>query len=75
MLKFEHYRGIPELRYYFLLDQERPHAELFTRASEPDRWVLSEANGMDGGIDLPDWNLRLPLADLYRDVELTPEIA
>lgn len=74
-LKFEHYRGIPELRYYLLLDQERPHAELFTRGSEPDRWVLSEANGMDGSLDLPDWNLRLPLADLYRDVALTPEIA
>ena len=58
-----------------LLDQERPHAELFTRGSEQDRWVLSEANGMDGGIDLADWKLRLTLADLYRDVALTPEIA
>ncbi|WP_295404963.1 hypothetical protein [uncultured Thiocystis sp.] len=55
-----------------LLDQERPHAELFTRGPEQDRWVLSEANGMDGGIDLADWKLRLTLADLYRDVALNP---
>ncbi len=69
-LKFEHYRQIPELGGYLLLNQERPHAELFTRSAEDPRWILTEASGMDGIIELSDWDIRLALADLYRDVEL-----
>lgn len=71
-LKFEHYRRIPELGHYLLLNQERPHAELFTRSAEDPRWILTEFSGLDGIIELTDWDIRLTLDDLYRDVELNP---
>lgn len=68
-LKFEHYRLIPELRYYLLVAQERPHAELFERREGP-AWLLTEYGGLDGDIHFSDWDIRLPLTEIYRDVEL-----
>jgi Uma2 family endonuclease len=66
-LKFEHYRAISALRYYLLLDQNRVHAELFLRSAE-SAWVLNEARGMDGVLDLQTDDIRLALAELYRQV-------
>jgi len=69
-LKFEHYRQIDSLRYYLLLTQDRPHAELFTRASET-AWILSECSGMGGELLLSQWNIRLPLQEIYRLVDFS----
>lgn len=72
-LKFEHYRQIPELRHYLLLDQTRPHAELFQKA-EDGRWWLSEFSGLEGRIPLDQWDITLEMGEIYRDVEfVAPE--
>jgi Uma2 family endonuclease len=73
-LKFEHYRAIPELRYYLLLDQERPHAELFEREAD-GAWRLSEYGGMEAAIPFDAWGIQLPLSEVYRDVEFGAEPA
>ena len=67
-LKFEHYRSISSLRYYLLLSQERFHGELFHREA-PDLWSFREAIGESASIVLEEWNITLPLAELYRKVE------
>jgi Uma2 family endonuclease len=67
-LKFEHYRAIESLEYYLLLDQERPHAELFERLPEGG-WRLTEASGLETEIALPQLGLRLPMGEIYRQVE------
>ena len=66
-LKFEHYRSIASLRYYLLLSQERLHAELFRREA-PDLWTFREGTGEAAGLALEEWDIVLPLAELYRDV-------
>jgi Uma2 family endonuclease len=72
-LKFEHYRTIPELSDYLLLDQTRPHAELFTRQGATSIWTLIEATGIEGSVELSQWGIALALAELYRDVDLNPK--
>jgi Uma2 family endonuclease len=67
-LKFEHYRTIESLDYYLLLDQDRPHAELFERLPDAG-WKLTEAWGLEPEIALPRLGVRLPMAELYRQVE------
>jgi Uma2 family endonuclease len=69
-LKFEHFRLIPELRYYLLIDQTRAHAELFQK-SDDGRWWLSEFDGTEASISLDNWDLALEMAEIYRDVEFT----
>lgn len=67
-LKFEHYRTIPELTDYLLLDQTRPHAELFSRQGHAPLWTLTESTGWHSVITLNHWDIELALAELYRDV-------
>ena len=73
-LKFEHYRQIPELRYYLLLNQERHHAELFERRDDGG-WLLTEYSGPDAVIRFGEWQIELLLAEIYRDVEFVPVIS
>jgi len=68
-LKFEHYRAIPELRHYLLLSQQRLHGELFTRTDSAS-WRFEDASGDGGRLLLDTWGVELPLAELYRKVEL-----
>ncbi len=68
-LKFEHYRAIPVLRHYLLLSQRRLHAELYTR-TDPVSWRFQETSGEAGSVVLDAWGVELPLAELYRNVEL-----
>lgn len=67
-LKFEHYRRIPELGYYLLLDQTRPHAELFQKTAD-GRWWLAEFGGLEARIPLDQWGIALEMGEIYRDVE------
>ncbi len=66
-LKFEHYRTIPDIRAYLLIDQERPYAELFER-NGPSSWSMTEHSGMEEAIELTDLGIRLELAEIYRNV-------
>jgi Uma2 family endonuclease len=68
-LKFEHYRGIPELHQYLLLNQDRAHAEIFSRR-EDGVWELREATGLEAEVRLTALDTALPMAELYRNVEL-----
>lgn len=67
-LKFEHYRAIPSLRSYLLLNQDRAHAELFERDAN-GTWHLAEASGREGEIKIASMGISLALSDLYRQVD------
>lgn len=66
-MKFEHYRAVAALDHYLLLDQDRPHAELYSRVGGV--WQLTEASGLGGELALARLDIRLSLADVYRQVE------
>jgi Uma2 family endonuclease len=62
--KAELYRAIPSLRELVIIAQDRLHVELFRRV-EGGPWLLSEANGLEGSVELTSIGYVLRLAELY----------
>jgi Uma2 family endonuclease len=63
--KAELYRAIPSLRELLIVAQDRLHVELFRRA-EGGPWDFSEADGLEGSIELTSISLTLRLSELYQ---------
>lgn len=71
--KFRQFRTIPTLRDYVLVSQHEPVVERFTR--QPDGvWTLTTFAGPDAILELTCVAVRVPLADVYRGVELVPPV-
>jgi Uma2 family endonuclease len=68
--KFREYKKIASLEEYILVSQFEPLIERFRR--EPGGlWIsCSEAHGMDATLVLESLGLEIPLAEIYRDIEL-----
>lgn len=65
--KFQQYRTLPSLVEYLLVAQDAMHIEYYAR--QPDgRWVLAEADGAEGVIQLAALGCELRLADVYEKV-------
>jgi Uma2 family endonuclease len=69
--KFEQYRQIPSLREYLLISQNNPHIELMVRGQ--NQWILHEASGPNGMIELPGLEITLSLSEIYLNVSLLDE--
>ncbi len=67
--KFEAYRSIDTLAAYLLIDQDRPHADLFLR-NEQGLWVLNPSDE-GASVHIAPLNLSLPLTAMYEGVEFT----
>ncbi len=68
--KFLHYRSIPGLRDYVLVDSERVRVEHFRRGDADGEWVLREYTDPEAGVDLAATGSRLPLAEVYGGIAL-----
>ena len=68
--KFEHYQSLESLSQYLLVAQDRMRADLFTRQPE-SKWILSTASRPEETIELESVGWRIPVVDLYRQVEFT----
>ncbi len=62
-----YYRSIPSLQAFMLVSQDERRIELFTRL-ENGQWLLSEAEGPDGVLEVAAIGSRLRLADVYDGV-------
>ena len=67
--KFANYRTIGSVVDYLLVAQNRCHVELFHRASEGERWIFTETDGIDSTVDLASIEVRLELRQLYHKLE------
>ena len=67
--KFELYRGIATLTHYLLIEQDRPHADLFFK-NEQGQWVL-QALTADDAIEIERLGQPWPVASLFEDVDFT----
>ena len=63
---FARYRLIPSMRKYVLVSQDQPRVEWYTRGAAG--WLLHEAGGMDGSVDLVALGCTLALAEVYAKV-------
>ena len=69
--KFALYRGLPGLRQYLVIAQDRPAIDVFTR--QPDgRWVLEADADPDAAIPLDSIGCTLTLGEVYAKVEFEP---
>jgi len=63
------YRSLPSLRGYLLVAQDRSWVEHWSRQAD-GRWLVTEVEEGSMTLDLPEIGCRLPLADVYADVNL-----
>lgn len=67
--KFTQYRELDSLREYVLIAQDSRHIERYLR--QPDgQWLLTDAKGADGVLELASIGCVLSLADVYEKVEI-----
>ena len=70
--KAEEYRGIPSLREYLFISQDRCHVEHYVRQSA-NQWLLTEFNDLRDTVNLPSVNCRLELTEVYDKVKWPEE--
>lgn len=66
--KFMHYRSIPGLSDYVLVDSVKVLVERFRRSPDGVEWVLHEYRDLAEGLPLPAIEAELPLEEIYRDI-------
>jgi Uma2 family endonuclease len=69
-LKFERYRSIETLTHYLLVEQDRPHADLFFK-TVAGQWVLQPLS-LGDTLQIDRLGQPWPVASLYDDVEFPP---
>lgn len=70
--KADEYRRTPTLKHFVLLEPGQAKVMLWSRDADGD-WAPQEIAGVDGMLDLPAIGVSLPMAEVYEDVELSPE--
>lgn len=70
--KFLHYRSLPSLQEYLLVDTEQIGVELFTKQSS-GKWLLSEYRSLTESVILESVACALSLADIYDKTDLLRE--
>ncbi len=69
--KFKQYKKLPSLRHYILVSQTAWVLEWFRR-DEANQWIYEVLSDPADVLEIPDLNLRLPLADVYDDTDVAP---
>ncbi len=64
--KLGYYFAVPSIEAYLIIDQDRVHAELYTRAA--DGWRLRAFSSRDEVMPLAALNCELPIAAIYRGI-------
>jgi Uma2 family endonuclease len=71
--KFHSYRTIASLQEYIMIAQDSYHVEHYIR--QPNgQWVLSETTSLVATLYLPTIDCHLPLARVYKQINITPEL-
>jgi Uma2 family endonuclease len=66
--KFRHYRTIPSLQVYLLIDPDEPHVEMHTRQGD-NSWLLRDTIGLESEIRIEPLDATLRLRDIYAQVD------
>ena len=67
--KLADYQSIPSLRHYVILSQDEPRAWLWNRVDRLGWIGPVELVGIDATLDLSEFGITLPLAELYDGIE------
>jgi Uma2 family endonuclease len=69
--KLEEYKTVPTLEYIVLVDTDHPFVRVYRRAADRS-WTGDRLAGMDKVLDLPLFDFRLSLSDLYAGLTFRP---
>ncbi len=64
--KLDQYLQIPSLQGYFLVSQDRPRIEAFTRKA--DGWQQRDYSGLGASLLIPTPNCEIPLREIYQQL-------
>ncbi len=65
--KRKEYTALSSLKYYIIVSQVEMYVELYSR--EGNNWVFSHFELPDETLELPDFNLKLTLSEIYHRVK------
>ncbi len=68
-MKFQHYRTIPSLREYILVEQDHVQIEQYIR-QDADTWTLRDHKSLDAELKMDSIGATLPLRLIYEGVDL-----
>lgn len=68
--KFEHYRALPSIREFLLVDQHRAHV-MHYRRQDDGTWLLAETRDLGDTIQLPSLDVELKMAEIYARVDFS----
>ncbi len=68
--KSEEYRQLPSVRHVVFLEADSPRLTLSTRTD--DGWDIQEVVGLDVDLALSLLGVRVPMAEIYEDVDFAP---
>lgn len=66
-LKSQFYRSLPSLQHYVIIYQHKLLVQVYTRNN--DEWRFKEFNKLDAVVSLDAIGVKLPLREIYRDIE------
>lgn len=66
--KFDHYRSIPTIQEYVLVDQDEPRIIHYVRQSD-ESWLLSWERNLTDTLVLTSVSCEIPLSKIYREIE------
>ncbi|MEW6349463.1 MAG: Uma2 family endonuclease [Thermodesulfobacteriota bacterium] len=66
--KFSHYRRIPSLREFVLIDQNKVRVEHFV--TRDTQWILTEKDGLEATVELDSIGCSLSVGEIYDKVDL-----
>ena len=66
--KFELYKGSPSFQDYLLIEQREPKVEHWQKL-ETGEWLLSQYVGLNAVLEIPRYELHIPLSDIYLNVD------
>lgn len=69
--KFRNYQQLPSVREYVLVSQDQMSIDRFVRQPNGD-WLLTGFNGPESLLSLATVEARIPLSDIYANVEFKP---
>ncbi len=77
--KQREYFKLPSLRHYLLVEQSECSVQHFHRydsaASGDELWKVRFYEDLEDYIDLPEWDLRLSLQEIYAGITFGPELS
>ena len=71
VVKFTHYKSIPNFREYLLVAQDRPHITQFIKTHNGE-WIHREFNDLNDAVGLAAMECEFSLSEVYQNVNFKP---